>query len=318
MADTSGRMLRLISLLQTHRAWSGGDLAGRLGVSERTLRRDVDRLRGLGYPVAAAPGIGGGYQLEAGATLPPLLLDDEEAIAIAVALRASAGGGIDGIEETSVRALTKIVRTMPPKLRARVDTLQAATAPAQASRGGPTVSAAAIAVLAQACQDHERLRFAYTARRGEPALRLVEPERLVTLGRRWYLIAWDLDRADWRTFRVDRLTDPRSTRYRFEPRELPGADPVAFVRAQIDRIPTRYRVAIRIAAPSADLQAAYGRWVEIEAVDDATSIVRMRIDELDWPLMIMAGLDVPFQVLEPPELVTAARRAAERLGAATA
>ena len=318
MANTSGRMLRLISLLQTHRSWPGGELAERLGVSERTLRRDIDRLRELGYPVAAAPGVGGGYQLEPGATLPPLLLDDEEAIAIAVALRSSAAGGIEGIEETSVRALTKVVRTMPPRLRARVDTLRAVTAPAQIG-GGPTVSAAAIAVLAQACQDRERLRFEYTVRGGgDAATRLVEPDRLVTLGRRWYLIAWDIDRADWRTFRVDRLRDPRSTRYRFEPRELPGGDPVAFVRAQIASIPTRYQVAIRIEAPAEDLQAAFGRWVEIEPLDESSSMLRMKVDTLDWPVMILAGLEHGFEILEPRELLDRIRQVGATLTAATA
>jgi predicted DNA-binding transcriptional regulator YafY len=317
MANTSGRMLRLISLLQTHRSWPGGELADRLGVSERTLRRDIDRLRGLGYPVAAAPGVGGGYQLEAGATLPPLLLDDDEAIAIAVALRSSAAGGIDGIEETSVRALTKVVRTMPPRLRARVDTLRAVTAPAPIG-GGPSVSAGAIATLAQACQDRERLRFEYTVRGGDQATRLVEPDRLVTLGRRWYLIAWDADRKDWRTFRVDRLHDPRSTRYRFEPRALPGGDPVAFVRDQIAAIPMRYRVSIRVERPAAELQAGFGRWVQVDPVGPTTSVIRIAVDALDWPMMLLAGLDGPFEVLEPPELIERVRRAGIDFAAAAA
>jgi predicted DNA-binding transcriptional regulator YafY len=316
MSNTSGRMLRLISLLQTHRSWPGGELAERLAISERTLRRDVDRLRELGYPVAAVPGIGGGYQLEPGATLPPLLLDEDEAIAIAVALRASAGGGVEGIEETSVRALAKVVRSMSPRLRARVDTLQAVASPTP-MRPGPTVSAASIAILAQACQDRERLRFEYTVRDGGEATRLVEPERLVTLGRRWYLIAWDVDRADWRTFRLDRLRDPRSTRYRFAPRELPGGDPVAFVQTQIAKIPTRYAVAIRIASPADDLRSAFGRWVDVEAEGPTSSVMRMRVDALDWPVMIVAGLDTAFEILEPPELIERVRATATSLAAAT-
>jgi predicted DNA-binding transcriptional regulator YafY len=317
MSNTTGRMLRLISLLQTHRSWPGGELAGRLEVSQRTLRRDIDRLRDLGYPVAAVPGIGGGYQLEPGATLPPLLLDEDEAIAIAVALRTSAGGGVEGVEETSVRALAKVVRLMSPKLRARVDTIQAVAAP-EPFRGGPTVSAAAIAILAQACQDRERLRFESTVRDGDTTTRLVEPERLVTLGRRWYLIAWDVDRDDWRTFRLDRLRDARSTRYRSTPREIPGGDPVAFVQAQIGSIPARYDVAIRIASPAHELRGAFGRWVDVEPESPTSSIMRMRVDALDWPVMIVAGLETPFEILAPTELLERVRATAATLARATA
>src|SRR4051794_14852220 len=210
MANTSARMLRLLSLLQTHRFWPGHELADRLEVSERTLRRDVDRLRELGYPVAASRGVAGGYQLRSGAAMPPLLLDDEEAVAIAVGLRTAAGGAVDGIEETSVRALTKVIQVMPPRLRRRVDALQAYTVPAfwGQGRGGPTVDADALTVIAQACRDDERLRFGYTTRDGRETTRLVEPHRLVSLGRRWYLVAFDIERHDWRTFRVDRLTEP--------------------------------------------------------------------------------------------------------------
>ena len=233
-------------------------------------RRPAARARLSRWP--RRPGVGGGYQLEAGATLPPLLLDDEEAIAIAVALRSTAGGGIDGIEETSVRALTKVVRTMPPRLRARVDTLAGGDRhpvarwrrPDGVGGGHRDPRPGLPGPRAPALRVHDRDRD-----RGS-ATRLVEPDRLVTLGRRWYLIAWDIDRADWRTFRVDRLRDPRSTRYRFEPRELPGGDPIAFVRAQIDQIPTRYQVAIRIDAPATTLERSFGRWVDIEA-DGAAS-----------------------------------------------
>src|SRR5690349_1673026 len=204
MANTSERTLRLLSLLQTHRYWAGTDLADRLGVSERTLRRDVDRLRELGYPVDASRGVAGGYQLRAATAMPPLLLDDEEAVAIAVGLRPAAGGAVEGIEETSVRALTKVIQVMPPRLRRRVEALRAYTVPGVFS-GGPTVDAEALAVIASACRDDERLRFDYTARGQERTTRLVEPHRLVSLGRRWYLVAWDTERGDWRTFRVDRL-----------------------------------------------------------------------------------------------------------------
>jgi predicted DNA-binding transcriptional regulator YafY len=175
MANTSSRMLRLLSLLQTHRYWPGGELAQRLEVSERTLRRDIDRLRELGYPVDASRGVAGGYQLQAGAALPPLLLDDEEAVAIAVGLRTASGGAVEGIEETSVRALAKVVQVMPPRLRRRVDALQSHLMPA-AWGDGPTVNAETLTVIAQACRDDERLRFRYTTREGDEATREVDPE----------------------------------------------------------------------------------------------------------------------------------------------
>jgi predicted DNA-binding transcriptional regulator YafY len=228
MANTSARMLRLLSLLQTHRYWPGNDLAERLDVSPRTLRRDVDRLRELGYPVEAARGVSGGYQLQVGAVLPPLLLDDDEAVAIAVGLRAAAAGIVGGIEETSVRALAKLVQVMPPRLRRRVDALRTYTVPAILD--APLIDAATITVIAHACRDDERLRFSYTRRDGNEGIRLVEPHRLVTLGRRWYLLAWDVERHDWRTFRVDRLTNPTTTGTRFRQRELPGGDPAQYVR----------------------------------------------------------------------------------------
>src|SRR5205814_1335816 len=203
MGSTSSRTLRLLSLLQTHRYWPGNELAERLEISVRTLRRDVDRLRELGYPVDAQRGVDGGYQLAAGAILPPLVLDDEEAVALAIGLRTAAQGAVVGIEEASVRALAKVVQVMPPRLRRRV----------------------------------ERLRFSYTVQSGEQTHRHVEPHRLVSLGRRWYLVAYDLQRQDWRSFRLDRLAQPRNTGARFTPRTLPAKDAAAFVRAGIANIP---------------------------------------------------------------------------------
>ena len=294
-------MLRLLSLLQTHRYWPGSELAERLEVSARTLRRDVDRLRELGYPVNANRGVAGGYQLEAGGTLPPLLLDDDEAIAIAVGLRSAAGGAVRGIEETSVRALTKIVRMMPPKLRRRIDALGAYTVPAVFG-GGPTVDADALAVIAQACRDDERLRFDYTARDGARATRLVEPSRLVTLGRRWYLVAWDVDRADWRTFRVDRLTDPRSTRFRFEQRDVPGGDAAAFVSSQLSSMPTRYQVEVVVRTAAADVEGVVSSWGNVEPIDERSCRLQMSVDDLQWPAMVLAAVGADFEIVGPPEL----------------
>jgi predicted DNA-binding transcriptional regulator YafY len=255
MANTSTRTLRLLSLLQNHRYWPGADLAGRLGVSPRTLRRDISRLRELGYPVRAHPGIDGGYQLDAGAALPPLLIDDDEAIAIAVALHAAAAsaatgpeagtadgatektGASDTVAEASVRALAKLTQVMPAGLRRHVDALTAMTVPATWGHdSGPALSPATLMVLALACRDAERIRFGYRAAAGAVTDRYVEPYRLVSLGGRWYLVGYDLTREDWRAFRVDRISGlPQATGERFRGRTLPAADAAAFIRESIAR-----------------------------------------------------------------------------------
>ncbi len=220
----------MLSLLQARRDWPGAELADRLSVSRRTIRRDVDRLRGLGYPVESLTGPAGGYRLRAGTAMPPLLLDEEEAIAIAVGLRTAAQASVAGIEETSVRALVKLEQVLPAHLRRRVSALGGATATLPG--GGPTVDPQCLTTIASACRDHERLRFAYRSRDGEATRRLVEPHSLVNLGRRWYLVAWDCNREDWRTFRVDRISRPAAAGGRFEMRRLPGdGDPAAYVTA---------------------------------------------------------------------------------------
>jgi predicted DNA-binding transcriptional regulator YafY len=301
MANTSARMLRLLSLLQTHRFWPGGELADRLEVSERTLRRDIDRLRELGYPVNASRGVAGGYQLQAGSALPPLLLDDDEAVAIAVGLRTAAGGAVDGIEETSLRALTKVVQVMPRRLRRRVEALGSYTVPA-AWGGGPTVDPLALTVIAQSCRDDERLRFAYTARDGSQTRRQVEPHRLVSLGRRWYLVAWDVERHDWRTFRVDRLSDPESSGARFRQRDLPGGDAATFVRNQLASVPTRYEVVVTVHAPAADVKHVVRHWGTVTAIDDASCRLVMNVDTFEWPAFVLAVVGAEFEVDAPTEL----------------
>nr|WP_296073144.1 WYL domain-containing protein [uncultured Actinoplanes sp.] len=263
MANTSARMLRLLSLLQTHRYWPGAELADRLEVSPRTLRRDVDRLRELGYPVDASRGVAGGYQLQAGAAVPPLLLDDDEAVAIAVGLRTAAAGAVAGFEETSVRALAKVIQLLPPRLRRRIDALREVTSPGVFG-GGPVLDAAVLTTIALACRGEERLRFDYAPRSAPPASRHVEPHRLVPLGRRWYLIAWDLDRADWRSFRVDRLSEPSLTGARFRPRPIPGDDPAAWLRSRIATIPNRYEVSVVLEAPPDQVRAVVGHWGAVE------------------------------------------------------
>ncbi|WP_045742328.1 helix-turn-helix transcriptional regulator [Actinoplanes rectilineatus] len=313
MANTSARMLRLLSLLQTHRYWPGAELAGRLEVSPRTLRRDVDRLRDLGYPVDASRGVAGGYQLQAGAAVPPLLLDDEEAVAIVVGLRSAAAGSVAGFEETSVRALAKVIQLLPPRLRRRVDAVRAVTAPAVPG-DGPILDPGVLTTIALACRGEERLRFTHTASGGEPMRRHVEPHRLVSLGRRWYLVAWDLDRGDWRNFRLDRLTDPEPAGARFRPRELPGGDPVAWIRERLATLPNRYDVSVVVAAPAERVRAVMGDWTKVEPLTDrARCRIRMSVDDLGWPVMVLGVLGAPFTVESPPELREHVGRVAETL-----
>src|SRR6201991_714556 len=280
MANTSSRTLRLLSLLQTHRYWPGTELAERLGVSVRTLRRGIDRLRELGYPVEANRGVDGGYQLAAGAALPPLLLDDEEAVALAVGLQAAAQGGVAGLAESSVRALAKVVQVMPPRLRRRVDTLRSMTVPLGWAGPAADVDPDVLITLAQACRDAERVEFGYTAANGRRTDRLVEPLRLVSLGRRWYLVAYDLTRHDWRSFRVDRTERAPRTGARFRPRELPAEDAAAFVRSRLDRTPSGWAVEVLLDAP----------------------VTKVQEHSLDWPAMVLGGIGADVEVVSPPEL----------------
>ncbi len=304
MANTGTRTLRLLSLLQTHRYWPGTELAERLGVSVRTLRRDVDRLRELGYPVEAQRGVDGGYQLAAGAALPPLVIDDEEAVALAVGLQAAAEGSVEGIAESSVRVLAKVAQVMPAPLRRRVEALRAMTVPAVwDGQGGASVDPGVLTAVALACRDAEQLRFSYTAADGRHTDRHVEPHRLVRLGRRWYLVAYDLVRHDWRSFRADRLTAPHGTGARFRPRDLPAADAAAFVRAGLDNLPRSYRVEVLVDAPAAAVRERIGRWSTVEDIDAEHCRVRMTADSLDWPTMALGVLDADFRVLDPPELL---------------
>jgi predicted DNA-binding transcriptional regulator YafY len=267
--------------------------------------------------VDATRGAAGGYQLQAGTAVPPLLLDDDEAVAIAVGLRTAAAGAVAGFEETSVRALAKVIQLLPPRLRSRIDALRAATAPGVFG-GGPTLDAAVLTTLALACRGEERLRFGYTARDREPAPRHVEPHRLVSLGRRWYLVAWDLDRADWRSFRVDRLTEPAATGARFRPRDIPGGDPVGWLRSRMAAIPNRYEVSVILHAPVERVGSVVGHWGTVEplpATDPAAGRCRLRmnVDDLAWPVMVLGVMGVPFTIESPPELRDRVRSAGETL-----
>ncbi len=278
--STSARMLSLLSLLQTHRYWPGDELAQRLEVRGRTLRRDLERLRDLGYAVDATRGVAGGYQLRAGGQLPPLLLEDEEAVAIAVGLRSAAAGSVGGLEETAVQALTKVLGLMPPPLRRRMDALTSQTETPTPWGGGPSVPAVVLTTLAQACRDDELVTFDYEARGAEVTHRRVEPHRLVSLGRRWYLVCYDRDRHDWRSFRVDRISAPVATGQRFRPRDLPAASALEFVQAGFKQIPQRHAVRVRVSAPVDVVQRAVGRYGDVVADGDGTCVLDMRVDAL--------------------------------------
>ena len=307
--NTSARMLRLLSLLQTHRYWPGGELSDRLEVSPRTLRRDIDRLRELGYTVDAVRGVAGGYQLRAGGSLPPLLLEDEEAVAIAVGLRTAAAGAVTGMEETSIQALTKVISLMPPRLRRRMDALQSQTVPAPMR--GPSVDADTLTTLAQGCRDDEALTFTYTARAADPTARRVEPHRLVSMGRRWYLVGYDRDRQDWRSFRVDRMEKAALTGQQFRPRELPAKDALAFVEAGIRRMPQKYAVRVRVEAPASHVAQLVSHWGTVTG-DRTSCLLEMNVDALEWPVMVLAQVDGDFTVEGPPELRDLVARAGER------
>ncbi|MDQ4068331.1 MAG: YafY family transcriptional regulator [Actinomycetota bacterium] len=312
MNDPTARVLQLLSLLQTYKFWSGAELAERLGVSARTLRRDVERLRELGYPVDATPGVAGGYRLTSGAHMPPLLLDDDEAVAIAVGLRAAAGASVDGIEDTALRALAKLEQVLPDRLRRRVTAVHANVVPMRwGASDGPKVDAEALAVLAQACRDSEEVRFDYQRRDGEETRRLVQPHQLVSAGRRWYLVAWDVRRGDWRTFRVDRLQRPQLAGARFRPRPLPAADAAQFVAESLSAMPLPHNATVVARGPVGSVREIVG-WMgaELEVTGDDRCRVRLRAESAQWLDSIIAMIAVVAEVelCDPPEV-------AERLAA---
>ncbi|WP_328682537.1 YafY family transcriptional regulator [Streptomyces sp. NBC_01261] len=315
--DTPARLLQLLSLLQTPREWPGGELAGRLGVSRRTVRRDIDRLRELGYPVQATLGSDGGYRLVAGKAMPPLVLDDEEAVAIAVGLRAGAGHAVEGVDEASVRALAKLEQVLPSRLRHRVATLQAATTPLT-SGDGASIAPETLTVMASTVAGRERLRFAYRAKDGTESHRRTEPYRLVSTGRRWYLVAYDLDREDWRTFRVDRVSQPFATGARFTPRELPTGSAAEYLRQSMHRRQETYEYAVTFAAPADVVAARIPAWLGTpEPLDEHSCRLHATTgDAVDWLAVRLAMLGCEFTVHEPEELVTYVRELGERLSRA--
>ncbi|MEV4163517.1 helix-turn-helix transcriptional regulator [Nonomuraea dietziae] len=311
MVETSARLLKLLSLLQTQRPWSGTELADRLGVSPRTVRRDVGRLRELGYTVDAVAGASG-YRLGAGSDLPPLLLDDEEAVAVAVGLRTAAGLTVTGIEDSSVRALAKLERVLPSRLRHRVRALQSMTVPMMA--GGPAVAPDTLTVVTAACRDHETLRFDYRTHEGDLSRRLVEPYRLVATGRRWYLVAYDTERADWRTFRLDRLTLRTPNGPRFVPRDPPATDLAGYTSHAISSAPYRYQGRFTMRAPAAAVAERIAPTTgTVEPIDARTCTLTCGSNSLDELALWVALTGVPFTVHDPPELVEHVRALTARL-----
>jgi predicted DNA-binding transcriptional regulator YafY len=315
--ETSARLLRLLSLLQTRRDWTGAELAQRLQVGGRTVRRDVERLRRLGYPIEAAAGVAGGYRLGAGSSLPPLLLDEEEAVAVAVGLRTATNVGVSGIEETSVRALAKLQQVLPAQLRRRVSALGWATVPYPGR--GPAVDAELLAAIAAACRDHDGLRFRYESHDGATARRSVQPHRLVHTGQRWYLVAWDLAREDWRTFRVDRITAPVSPDRRFQPRQPPARDIVAYVARGVSAARDRYQARVLLYAPLHEVERRVSyRFGTLEPADEDSCVLHTGADWLGGLAVYVANIGVDFAVLDPPELRAVVRDLGERFARAAA
>jgi predicted DNA-binding transcriptional regulator YafY len=316
MLETSARLLRLLSLLQSRRDWTGGELADRLDVGLRTVRRDIDRLRDLGYPVDATPGVAGGYRLGVGAGLPPLLLDDEEAVAVAISLHTATTGSVAGLEESALRALTKLQQTLPSRLRHRISAFHATTVPLTGP-GRDQADPELLTAIAAACRDQRKLRLRYPGRDGV-RVRDVEPHRLVHTPRRWYLLAWDTGPGDWRTFRVDRVQPPLGPPgARFTPRPLPAGDVAAYVSQAISSAPYRYQARILIHAPAAAVAGrsspSAGR---LEAVDEHSCVLHTGSNSLDELALYVAVKGFDFEVLDPPELIPVLRALSGRLARA--
>ncbi|MDY7099992.1 MAG: YafY family protein [Actinomycetota bacterium] len=312
-ATSSARLLRLLSLLQSRPVWTAPELAERLGVTDRTIRRDVDRLRGLGYPVDAEVGAAGGYRLGRGGALPPLLLDDDEAVAVAVGLHAAARSGIEGAAETAVATLAKLGQVMPAHLAARVRAIGEVTDELMGRDTAP-VPATVLLTVARACRSTERLELDYTDQGGRATNRRIDPLRLVRLGPRWYLVARDVDRGAWRSFRMDRVDAVRATGHLVGLVDPP--EPVAFVRQGITTGPYALVATVRIPRPLAEAIEIVPRSVGRHEPDgDDATIVEIGGAHPEGMATYLASLAVPLEVLDPPEVRAALRaHAAELVG----
>ncbi len=300
MLATSARLLQLLALLPLRRDWTGPELSERLHVSTRTLRNDIERLRSLGYPIFGTPGVFGGYRLGPGTSLPPLLLDDEEAVAVAVGLRTAATTAVSGIEETALGALAKLEQTLPSRLRARVRALESAVVTVPGT--GPVVDVDALTAIATAIRANERLRFDYTSHLGETTVRTTEPHRLVSWMRRWYLLAWDTARDDWRTFRVDRISPRIPTGPRFTPREMADREVVERVQRGVASATWRYRATVVVRLPAAQVAAKLPVATAIEPAGPDRCRVDVGSDTPHMLTLYLGLLDADFEVVDAPEL----------------
>lgn len=312
MSDPVARLLRLLSLFQRQPVWGGPELAGLLGVTQRTVRRDIDRLRELGYPVESHPGSTGGYRLTAGASMPPLTLDDDEALAVAVSLRSAAGGSVTGLAEPALAALAKLDQVLPSRLRPQLEALTSMTITLDDGRTDTGASGDALVAVARACREHLVLRFDYTDASGQGSERVTEPYRLVMTGRRWYLVARDVRRDAWRTFRVDRLSSPEAPGHRFELVDPPDA--AALVAEGITTRPYEHQARLVVAAPVEDLADHIPASVGfLEAIDDDTTRLTIGSNHLDWMVVRLVMMDVDLTIVEPPALQDRVAHLAARL-----
>lgn len=309
MLDTSARLLRLLATLQSRRHWTGGDLAEHLEITPRTLRRDVDKLRSLGYAVEATAGHGGGYALGKGSALPPLLLDDDEAVAVAVSLR-SASDTFAGLGDTTLRVLAKLEQLLPSRLRNRLGAVHAMTVSVHAMQ--QTLPPDRLTEIAAACRDRVVLSFGYRDRDGKATRRTVEPLRLGhAAGRRWYLLAWDRAREDWRTFRVDRFDGALETGARFLPRDPPG-DVATFLSDAISHV--RYKARVKLQGSLDELSARVPCWCgRLEPLDDASCVLTTGADSVEGLVSQLLLCRMPFELLEPLELAPQIRELAALL-----
>jgi predicted DNA-binding transcriptional regulator YafY len=317
MSETTSRVLQLLGLFQSRRVWTGEELADRLGVTTRSVRRDVERLRDLGYPVHASKGHGGGYQLGAGAALPPLLLDPDEAVAMAVCLRLAAGGSVAGVCESALRALSKLDQVMPARLRSQVSAVHDSTVTLTSNQSDSPVEPDVLMSLARACRDHEHVATGYVDLHGNTTQRRLEPYQLVTTGRRWYLLCFDRDRQDWRTLRLDRMADVRALGSMFIPRQAPDA--AAYVRRSISASPYRFTARVRYHAPQDALAKVFSQTaVDIEPDGSDKCIVTTGADDPERMVLYLGMPGYEFEVLSPPEVIEAVRAVADRLSRAVA
>lgn len=312
MADTAARMLALLGLLQSRADWSGAELAARLDVTDRTIRNDVERLRGLGYPVDAVRGPGGRYRLGVGTKLPPLLLEEDEAVAVAVGLRV--GTAVQGIEETSARALAKLEHVLPHRLQRRVNALRDAVTAGPENTGSnvedPLVDASLLASVAASVRDHEALRFSY---RDDPDVLEVEPYRLVSWQRRWFVVGRDPRSGAWAPYRLDWVSLRTPGGRRFTPRPLPGGDYTAFVLREVAFSGWSVHTRIQVDAPAADVLARINPTVGVvESVDDGHCVLVTGGDSVEIVAAYIGMLGLDFHVTEPPELVAAVAALGER------